>query len=84
MIIKITCHKCGCSFELCSNGYVSREAISCPNCGKALPVQISERITTALSALSEIPECYPEGSNTFSPDVEFSFNFSTKSEELPF
>lgn len=72
--IKITCHKCKCSFEIRSATFAVRDVISCPNCRKPLPAQISERLITAISALSEIPETYPENSNIFDSNIEYSLS----------
>lgn len=56
---KISC-PCGCNYFINEN--ISKDKLSCPNCG--LEYKYSENVIKALKLLKEIPDCNPTSLET--------------------
>lgn len=53
---KILCCDCGCSFELESEKFKEREALTCPNCGQPFPKRESSQLRQVISGIQSISE----------------------------
>lgn len=54
--IRITCKICRCSAEIGAISFQPSQQFICPNCGQTMPDGIYSRLTTAMTALRDIPE----------------------------
>lgn len=72
--LKITCHKCSCSFELNSN-FIKTSEISCPCCASKIPKDISAHILTGLKELNNVPTDNSVTDGDYNRDY-FSFEIS--------
>lgn len=53
--VKVTCQKCFCSFELCSDTIVKQYRILCPNCSNKFPEDYYEKLLSFLTSAAQIP-----------------------------
>lgn len=53
--VKVTCQKCFCSFELCSDTIVKQARILCPNCTNKFPDEYYEKLWLFLTSAAQIP-----------------------------